>query len=57
MLCPLLPRRVARLVGMPQLLAVVAEFRAAALAAACDLRAAGAAECDDGVTVSKEGGD
>ena len=46
---PLLARRVAGLVGVPQLLAVVAELRAAALAAARDLGTAGAAEGDDRV--------
>lgn len=40
----LLARRVARLVGVPPLLAVVAELRAAALPAARDLRTAGTAE-------------
>lgn len=53
---PLLPRRVAGLVGVPQLLAVVAELRAAALAAARDLRAAGAAKRYDGVAGRGERG-
>lgn len=46
---PLLARRVAGLVGVPQLLAVVAELCAAALAAARELRAAGAAKRYDSV--------
>lgn len=53
---PLLPRRVAGLVGVPQLLAVVAELCAAALAAARDLWAAGAAKRYDGVAGSGGGG-
>lgn len=53
---PLLSRRVAGLVGVPQLLAVVAELRAAALAAARDLRAAGAAKRYDGVAGRGERG-
>lgn len=54
-LSPLLARRVARLVGVPQLFAVVAELRPASVTPAGNLRAAGTAEGDDGVT-EREGG-
>lgn len=47
---PLLPGCVARLVGMPQLFAVVAELGPAALTSTGDLWAAGTAECNDCVT-------
>ena len=47
---PLLPRRVARLVGMPQLFAVVAELCATAITPTGDLWAAGTAERDDCIT-------
>lgn len=46
---PLLAGGVARLVGVPQLLAVVAELRAAALAPARDLGAAGTAKGNHGI--------
>lgn len=55
-LSPLLARRVARLVGVPQLLAVVAELRPASVAPAGNLGAAGTAEGDDGVTERESGG-
>ena len=47
---PLLPRRVTCLVGMPQLLAVVAELCSAAFTPTGDLWAAGTAERNDCVT-------
>lgn len=53
-LSPLLPRRVARLVGVPQLFAVVAELRPASVTPAGNLRAAGTSEGNDCET-KKEG--
>lgn len=53
-LSPLLPCRVARLVGVPQLFAVVAELRPASTTPAGNLGAAGTAERDDRKT-KKEG--
>lgn len=46
---PLLARRVTCLVGVPQLLAVVAELRPTALAATSDLRTAGTAKRNNSV--------
>lgn len=54
-LSPLLTRRVARLVGVPKLFAVVAELCPASFTPAGNLGAAGTAERDDRVT-KKEGG-
>lgn len=51
----LLPGSVAGLVWVPQLLAVVAELRPAALPAARDLGTAGAAEGDDRVPAQGQG--
>lgn len=54
-LSPLLPCRVTRLVGVPQLFAVVAELCAAAVTPAGYLWTAGTAEGDDRVAKREEG--
>lgn len=55
-LSPLLPRRVTRLVGVPQLFAVVAELRPTAVTPAGYLWTAGTAEGDDRVAKREGGG-
>lgn len=51
---PLPPRLVTRLVGVPQLAAVVAELRVASLAAAAQLGALGAAVGDYSVAAGRQ---